>query len=69
MSSNSNVFEYTIRQLEYHEDQKSLQHAETILAGLGGDGWDLAAAVPIVEQGKTVRIMYCLRKHSRRSLI
>jgi hypothetical protein len=69
MSSHSNTFEYTIRQLEYHVDQKSLHHAEIILGGLGSDGWDLAAAVPIVEEGKTVRILYCLRKHTKRSII
>ncbi|HEY3761628.1 MAG TPA: hypothetical protein VGN23_07765 [Verrucomicrobiae bacterium] len=69
MSSQSSIFEYNLRELEYQSDQKNFQDIEIILDGLGSDGWDVAAAVPIVEQGKTVRILYCLRKHSRRSLI
>ena len=65
----SSHFEYKLRQLDYHGDQKSLHHTEAILDGSGQDGWDLVTAVPIVEDGKTVRILYCLKKHSRRTTI
>lgn len=69
MTSASNHFEYRLRLMDYHGDQKSLHHDESILDGAGNDGWDLACAVPIVEDGKTVKILYCLKKHSKRSMI
>ncbi|HEU5397576.1 MAG TPA: DUF4177 domain-containing protein [Verrucomicrobiae bacterium] len=64
-----NHFEFKLRQLDYHGDPKSLINDEHILNASGGDGWELVSAVPIVENGKTVRILYCLKKHSRHSLI
>jgi hypothetical protein len=51
MSSSSNHFEHKIRQLDYHNDKKSLQQDEGILDAYGQDGWELASAVPIVEEG------------------
>ena len=69
MPSTPNHFEYKLRLMDYHDNQKSLHHDEVVLDGYGTDGWDLAAAIPIVEEGKTVRIVYCLRKPSKRSLI
>jgi hypothetical protein len=69
MSSTSNQFQYLLRQTDYQGTQKWLQHDQSFLEGLGNDGWDLAAAVPIVEEGKTVRLLYCLKKQSRRSFI
>lgn len=65
----SSHFEYKLRQVDYVGDQKSLHHAEIILDGSGHDGWDLVTAVPIIEAGKTVRILFCLKKHSRRSIV
>ena len=65
----SNTFQYLLRQTEYEGSEKSLHHDQSILEGLGSDGWELAAAVPIVAEGKTVRIVYCLKKTSRRSFI
>ncbi len=65
----SNNFQYLLKQTEYEGTQKGLHHDQTILEGFGSDGWELAAAVPIVEEGKTVRIVYCLKKTSRRSFI
>lgn len=62
-------FEYKIRQLDYRGDQKNLTHDEHILDASGNDGWELVSAVPIVEDGKTVRIAYCMKKVSRRSII
>jgi len=67
--STSNYFQYLIRQMDYHGTQKALGHDQSVLEGLGSDGWELASAVPIVEEGKTVRIIYCLKKQSRRSII
>jgi hypothetical protein len=67
--STSNTFQYLLRQTDYEGTPKSLQHEQTILEGFGSDGWELAAAVPIVEEGKTVRIVYCLKKHSKGSFI
>ena len=67
--STSNNFQYLLKQTEYEGTQKSLHHDQSILEGFGSDGWELAAAVPIVEDGKTVRIVYCLKKQSRRSFI
>jgi hypothetical protein len=55
--------------MDYHGTQKALGHDQSVLEGLGSDGWELASAVPIVEEGKTVRIIYCLKKQSRRSII
>jgi len=65
----TNHFQYLVRQSEYESTQKGLHHDQTILEGLGGDGWDLATVVPIVEDGKTVRIVYYLKKQSTGSLI
>ncbi|HTV61008.1 MAG TPA: hypothetical protein VMH30_00410 [Verrucomicrobiae bacterium] len=65
----TNQFQYQLRQVEYQGTQKGLQHDQSFLDGMGNDGWDLAAAVPIVEDGKTVRVLYCLRKQSRHSMI
>ena len=67
--STSNNFQYLLRQTDYHGTQKGLQHDQGLLEGLGSDGWELVSAMPIVEDGKTVRILYCLKKTSRRSLI
>jgi len=67
--STSNHFQYLLRQMEYEGTQKGLHHDQTVLEGLGSDGWELAAAVPIVDEGKTVRIVYCLKKHSKGSFI
>jgi hypothetical protein len=69
MISTANHFEYKLRLMDYHDTQKSLQYDESILDGAGNDGWDLASAVPIVEGGKTVKILYCMKKHSKRSMI
>jgi hypothetical protein len=55
--------------MDYHGTQKALHQDQNFLDGLGEDGWDLAAAVPIVEDGKTVRIVFCLKKQSRGSYI
>ena len=65
----SNNFQYLLKQTEYEGSQKGLHHDQAILEGLGSDGWELAAAVPIVAEGKTVRIVYCLKKTSRRSFM
>jgi hypothetical protein len=55
--------------MDYHNDKKNLLQDEGILDAYGQDGWELASAVPIVEDGKTVRILYCLKKQSRRAII
>ncbi len=55
--------------MDYQGTHKGLLHDQSILEGLGSDGWELAAAVPIVEEGKTVKIVYCLKKGSHHSLI
>ena len=47
----SNTFQYLLRQTEYEGSEKSLHHDQSILEGLGSDGWELAAAVPIVAEG------------------
>ncbi|HXE41436.1 MAG TPA: hypothetical protein VN516_00320 [Candidatus Baltobacteraceae bacterium] len=65
----TNHFEYKIRQMDYHGDPKNLLLDESILDGSGHDGWELVSAVPIVEHGKTVRILYCMKKQSKRSMI
>jgi hypothetical protein len=65
----SNHFQYLIRQEEYEGTQKGLHHDQSFLEGLGNDGWDLTAVVPIVENGKTVRLVYCMKKQSRGSFI
>jgi hypothetical protein len=67
--SHTNHYQYLIRQMEYHGTQKALHQDQNFLDGLGDDGWNLTAAVPIVEDGKTVRIIYCLKKESRGSYI
>jgi hypothetical protein len=67
--STSYNYQYLLRQTEYHGTQKALHQDQNFLDGLGEDGWDLAAAVPIVEDGKTVRIVFCLKKQSRGSYI
>ena len=69
MPSSSSHFENKIRQLDYHNDTKSLQHSECILDAYGQDGWELASAVPIVEGGKTVRVLYCMKKQTKRAII
>jgi hypothetical protein len=69
MSSASNHFEYKIRQMDYQFDQKHFHHEENVLDGSGHDGWEVVSAVPIVEEGKTVRILYCMKQQSKRSLI
>jgi len=69
MSSAANHFEYKICQMDYHGNQKNFHHEESVLDGSGHDGWEVAAAVPIVEDGNTVRILYCMKKQSKRSLI
>ncbi len=65
----SNHFQYLLRQTDYHGTQKELHQDQSFLDGLGSDGWELAAAVPIVEDGKTVRIVYCLKKQSKGSFM
>ncbi len=55
--------------MEYQNNAKALTRDQSVLEGLGSDGWELAAAVPIVEEGKTERILYCFKKHSHRSII
>jgi len=67
--STTNHFQYLLRQTEYHGTQKGLHQDQSFLEGLGSDGWDLTAVVPIVEEGKTVRLLYCLKKQSRGSFI
>jgi hypothetical protein len=67
--STTNQFQYLIRQTDYQGNQKGLHHDQSFLEGLGSDGWDLAALVPIVEEGKTVRLLYCLKKQSKGSFI
>ena len=67
--SHTNHYQYLIRQMDYHGTQKALHHDQNFLDGLGEDGWELATAVPIVEDGKTVRIVFCLKKQSRGSYI
>ncbi len=69
MSSNSNHFEYKIRLMDYQDSHRSLLHDEAVLEGLGSDGWELVSVVPIVEGGKTIRIVYYLKKQSRRPMI
>jgi len=69
MSSGSNHFEYKIRLMDYQDNQRSLIHDEAVLEGVGSDGWELVSAVPIVEGGKTIRIIYYLKKQSRRPMI
>jgi hypothetical protein len=65
----TNHFQYIVRQTEYEGTQKGLHHDQSFLEGLGGDGWDLATVIPIVEGGKTVRLVYYLKKQSTGSLI
>ena len=69
MHSGPNHFEYKIRLMDYQDNQRSLLHDEAVLEGLGGDGWELVSAVPIVDGGKTIRIIYYFKKQSRRSMI
>ena len=69
MSSGTSHFEYKIREMDYHASQKQFHREESVLDGSGHDGWEVAAAVPIVEDGNTVRILYCMKKQSKRSLI
>lgn len=64
-----NSFEYKIRQTDYHGDAKSIHLEENVLSGVGSDGWELVAAVPIVEGGKTVKILHYMVKQSKRSMI
>jgi len=67
--THTNRYQYLIRQTDYHGTQKGLHHDQSFLDGLGEDGWNLTAAIPIVEDGKTVRIIYCLKKESKGSYI
>jgi len=60
----SNHFQYLLRQVDYEGTQKNLHTEQIGLDSLGNDGWELAAAVPVVEAGKTVRIVFCLKKHT-----
>ncbi len=69
MPHNPNSFEYKIRQTDYHGDAKSLHLEENVLSGVGSDGWQLVSAVPIIENGKTVKILHYLVKHSKHSMI
>ena len=60
----SNHFQYLLRQVDYDGTQKNLQREQVGLESLGNDGWELAAVVPVVEEGTTVRIVFCLKKHT-----
>jgi hypothetical protein len=55
--------------MDYKDSQRSLLHDEAVLEGIGGDGWELVSAVPITEDGKTIRIVYYFKKQSSRSMI
>ena len=69
MHTGHNHFDYKIRLMDYKDSQRSLLHDEAVLEGIGGDGWELVSAVPITEDGKTIRIVYYFQKQSSRSMI
>jgi len=56
-------YEYKIMPVDV-ADSESLDQDESILNGLGQEGWELVAAVPIIhkpEEG-TYRVDYCLKR-------
>jgi hypothetical protein len=42
--------------------RESLAQDESILNGLGKEGWELVSACPVSHNGNTFQILYCLKR-------
>jgi hypothetical protein len=55
-------YEHQIMPVDFNGDRNSLAQDDSILNGLGKEGWVLISAVPVVRNGNTVQILYCMMR-------
>jgi hypothetical protein len=55
-------YEHQVMPVTYNGDIQGLAQDDSILNGLGKEGWVLVSAVPVVRNGNTVQILYCLMR-------